>query len=101
MSVTTRAFRYLFIVMGSGLAAEIVVVYTAIHFEKIAVLFVVGPLLLLLAVLLFMNKVTGIRCPKCNNIYGVSIGSRGFPYVPTKCLSCGHAAAQGNHDKNV
>lgn len=90
MSISARAIRYHFIAMGLGLASEIVVIYTAIYFEKSALLFGLGPLLLFLVVLLWLNKVTGIRCPHCNNIYGVSIGSRGWPSVPAKCLSCGY-----------
>lgn len=91
MGLAAKAIRYHFIAVGAGLAGEIAVVYIAIHFEKIALLFALGPLLLLLATLLWINKVTGIRCPDCGNLYGISIGSRGWPTVPTNCLSCGHA----------
>jgi hypothetical protein len=90
MSVSAKAIRYHFIAMGAGLAIEIAVINAAIRFDKIALLYVLGPLVLFLAVLLWVNKVTGIRCPNCNNIYGVSIGSRGWPSVPPKCLSCGY-----------
>jgi len=93
MSVSAKAIRYHFIAMGAGLATEIAVIYTAIHFETIALLFVLGPLVLFLAMLFWVNKVTGIRCPNCNNIYGVSFGWHGLPSVPPKCLSCGHMEA--------
>lgn len=91
MTVAAKAIRYHFIAVGSGLVGELAIVYAAIYFEKVELLFVLGPLAVLLVALLWANKVTGIRCPTCNNIYGVSIGSRGWPSVPAKCLLCGSA----------
>lgn len=90
MSVYIKAICYHFIAMSAGLAIEMVVINAAIHFEMIALLFVLGPLALFLGVFLWVNRITGIRCPYCNNIYGVSIGSRGWPSVPPKCLSRGY-----------
>jgi len=68
MSVSAKAIRYHVIAMGAGLAIEIAVINAAIHFEKIALLYVLGPLVLFLAVLLWVNKVTGIRCPNSTQV---------------------------------
>ncbi len=89
MTVAAKAIRYHFIAMGSVLAGEWAAVYAATHFHEIVLLYIFGPLVLLLIVILWINKVTGIRCPHCHNIYGVSLGSRGWPSVPPKCRSCG------------
>ena len=89
MTVAAKAIRYYFIAMISILAIEFVIVSSAIHFEKTALLFVLGPLAFFLMVLFWVYKVTGIRCPSCNNTYGLSLGSRGWPSVPPKCLTCG------------
>ena len=90
MSVTTKAIRYHFITIGAILAIEIAIISVAIYFDEMVFLIVLGPLTLFLAILLWVNIVTGIRCPKCHNIYGVSLGSHGWPSVPSKCLICGH-----------
>ena len=89
MTVAAKAIRYHLIAMGSGLFGEFVILSLAIHFNKIVLLYVLGPLLLFLAVLLWVYTITGIRCPHCNNLYGVTLGTRGWPSVPPKCLSCG------------
>ncbi len=89
MTVAAKAIRYHFIALASVLAGEFAIVHAAIYFNKIILLYILGPLVLLSTVILWVNKITGIRCPHCNNIYGVSLGSRGWPSVPPKCLSCG------------
>jgi hypothetical protein len=89
MTVAAKAIRYHFIALGSMLAGESAIMHGAIYFNKVILLYILGPLALLFTVILWVNKVTGIRCPHCNNIYGVSLGSRGWPSVPPKCLSCG------------
>jgi hypothetical protein len=94
MTVTAKAIRYHWIATGAGLAGELAIIHAAIYFNQIVLLYVLGPLLLFLAILLCVNKVTGIRCPHCNNIYGVTLGSRCWPSVPRQCLCCG--ASGGN-----
>lgn len=79
------------IATSSGLAGELAIIHAAIYFDKIVLLYVLGPLVLFLAMLLWVNKVTGIRCPRCNNIYGVTLGSHGWPSIPPQCLSCGRS----------
>ena len=89
MTVASKAIRYHLVTMVSLLVSELAIVYMAIALNKIVLLYVLGPLMLFLAVLLRVHKITGIRCPHCNNIYGVSFASHGWPSVPPKCLFCG------------
>lgn len=92
MTVNTTANLYTLISIICGLGMEIVVVNGAIYFDKTLLLYVFGPLVLFIGVLVWIYKVTGIRCPNCNNIYGVGLGQRGWPSVPKNCLSCGNDA---------
>lgn len=89
MTVAATATRYHLIAMGVGTIGEVAILSTAIYLDQGVLLAVLGPLLLLFAVLLWINKVTGIRCRHCNNIFGITLGSGGWPSVPAKCLVCG------------
>lgn len=89
MTVTAKAIRNHLAALGAGIACEIAVINSAIHFHETVLLYTLGPLVMFLMLLVWVNKVTGIRCPHCNNIYGVSLGLRGWPSVPPRCQSCG------------
>jgi hypothetical protein len=92
MTVSLKANLYTLVTIICGLITEIGVVQAAIYFDKVLLLYVFGPLVLFFGVLVWIFKVTGIRCPSCNNIYGVALGQRGWPSVPKNCLSCGKHA---------
>jgi len=68
---------------------EILIIYLADYFDAVVALFIFGPLGLLLGIILVTHIVTGLRCPSCNNIYGVTTFPWGQPIVPEKCLYCG------------
>jgi len=91
MSIFVKANIYYFLISVALFGVEVGVIHAADYFDQIVLLFIFGPLALFLAILLITYLVTGIRCPKCNNIYGVTTFPRGWPRVPKKCQSCGNS----------
>lgn len=89
MRVLTRAYLNTISTLLLLLTVEAAFVLIARSFELGWVMLVLGPLAFLVAIIVWLNKVSGIRCRKCKNVYGVSIGLGGWPSVPSKCLHCG------------
>lgn len=89
MSVHAKASLYSIVSTIALLVVEVSIIWAAVYFDFIALLYIFGPLAFLIAMLYWIHKVTGIRCANCNNLYGVSLGQRGWPSVPPKCLYCG------------
>jgi hypothetical protein len=89
MTISKKARVYYMSFILLVLAAEVVVVNAAIHFEKVLPIFLFGPLVLFVSFLIYIHQVTGIRCPTCRNVYGVGLDVRASPSVPDKCRSCG------------
>jgi hypothetical protein len=88
MSVTSRAVLYHFVTAVSLLAGEYAAFHIALKIEIPALLFIFGPLILFIAIIVWVSYITGIRCPSCSKIYGVTIGFKGWPSVPNQCNSC-------------
>jgi hypothetical protein len=89
MRVHAKASLYSIVSTIALLVVEVSIFWAAEYFDFIALLYIFGPIALLIAMLYWIHKITGIRCANCNNLYGVSIGQRGWPDVPSNCLYCG------------
>jgi hypothetical protein len=89
MSIRTKAYLNAVSTLVLLVVVEIIVLKLAQHLGFSWILFVFAPIALLVAILFWLHRSTGVRCSSCNNLYGVSIGLGGWPSVPPKCLSCG------------
>jgi len=95
MSISTKANVYYFLISVAILSVELAIIYVADYFDEVVLLFTFGPLALLLAILILVYVVSGIRCPNCNNVYGVTFMLWGWPITSKKCMHCGF------NDKNL
>ena len=90
--ISAKAHWYTAVAIITLILVELSVIYIAEYFGLVLLLFIFGPLALLFATIYWIHKVTGLRCLRCKNFYGVSIGQRGWPRVPSHCLYCGTAS---------
>ena len=91
MRVLTKAYLNTFLTMVVLGFVEFSIYKYATSVGPDWVLFLFGPLAFLAAVLFWLYKVTGLCCPNCKKLFGVSIGVDGWPSVPKKCKSCDYS----------
>ena len=89
MSIRARAYTQTIVAFLILISAELIFIQIFIRYGLSWLMFIVGPISLMVITLVWLSKITGTKCNQCHNLYGVNVDSTGWPSIPDQCQSCG------------